>query len=314
MLTLIGTRLTILALRKRVQPIDLSQIRNKRLPSAPSGGGIVISFVLVICLVAADISYGIMLAMLLLIAVSLLHSIINIPVIFRVLVQAMAVAIPLNTMDSGLFSVLLPAMPDKILTGAAWIWFMHMFTSLDKTDGLCAIEAICICGAISMVAVFAGVFPSELSIYSLITASAIIGFLWWNWAPAKIRMGEVGSIPIGFILGYLLMQLSAAGYSYATAIIPAVILSDGIITHLKKIVGSNPKTPYYFERAMHHGRSAGGVGRYIIGTNILLAFLAIQTLLDADLSIVYTSLAYLCVFMLLGFFAYTRSVDSDETV
>ena len=68
LLTLIGTRLTIIALRRRTMPADVAQIRGDKPAPIPNGGGIVVVFALVICLLSADLSYGMVIAMLLLAA------------------------------------------------------------------------------------------------------------------------------------------------------------------------------------------------------------------------------------------------------
>ena len=43
---------------------------------------------------------------------------------------------------------------------------------------------------------------------------ACAGFLKWNWWKAKLFLGDVGSIPMGFVLGYLLILLALKGFLY----------------------------------------------------------------------------------------------------
>ncbi len=99
LISLLGTRLTILALRKRTILIDRPNLRSNHKAPTPRGGGIAVVITLIICLMVADIGYGIMLAMLLLAAVSLLDDIIGVPQPVRLLVQVMAVLIPLSAMS-----------------------------------------------------------------------------------------------------------------------------------------------------------------------------------------------------------------------
>ena len=42
-------------------------------------------------------------------------------------------------------------------------------------------------------------------------AAAALGFLVWNWAPARIFLGDVGSVPLGYVLGFLLLELAVRG-------------------------------------------------------------------------------------------------------
>ena len=48
--------------------------------------------------------------------------------------------------------------------------------------------------------------------YALVIAGVSLGFLWWNWPPARIFLGDVGSIPLGFLLAWLLFGLAAKGF------------------------------------------------------------------------------------------------------
>ena len=46
---------------------------------------------------------------------------------------------------------------------------------------------------------------------ALLIAAAAAGYLFWNWHPAKVFMGDAGSIPLGFLLGWLMLDLALAG-------------------------------------------------------------------------------------------------------
>lgn len=310
--SLLGTRLAILALRKRVQPIDLGALTGKKPPAIPSGGGIVVIFSLIICLLAADISYGLILSMLLLAAISMLHELIEVPQPVRLIVQVMALAIPLSVMKAGLFGGIAPLQADRILTGFLWIWFMNSLSISEKTNGPTSIETISIATGLCLIAVFAGAFPSALSVYSLILGASVTGFLWWNWPPAKIRMGDSGAIPIGFLLGYLLLTAANNGYHYVAAVAPAYLIAETVVTYLIRTFSANKNAPYYYQRARQNGFSEASIARYIIGVNILLVFLAARCVIDPELAIFYLGTAYLAVFMLMGFFAHNTGNESGK--
>jgi UDP-N-acetylmuramyl pentapeptide phosphotransferase/UDP-N-acetylglucosamine-1-phosphate transferase len=308
MISLLGTRLIILALRKRRVPSLPG-----RVVRAPKGGGIAVVMGLIICLLVADLSasvYTVVLALLLLAAVSLLDDLIGLPLLVRLLVQVMSVSVVLSTLPSPVLWFL-PGWLDKCIIGLVWLWFINLFNFLDDIDGMSVIGMFGIGSGLCLLAVFSGTFPTPLSIYGLIIASSACGFVWWSWNPAKILMGDVGSIPIGFFLGYLLLLAATTGYGYAALILPAYYLADGLITlgsrlhQRKKIFITH--TEHYCQKALANGRSPNSVSRYIAGTNILLIFLAQRTLLEPNLAIFYLGLSYLVVFMLLGFFAYHKS-------
>jgi UDP-N-acetylmuramyl pentapeptide phosphotransferase/UDP-N-acetylglucosamine-1-phosphate transferase len=313
LLSLLGTRLVILAFRNRVVSPDSRGLRQTPIAD---GGGIAVVMALIICLLVADINYGIVLGMFLLAAVSLLGDIIDVPLPIHLLIHLLAVLIPVSVMTHPVFGGLLPLWMDKTLTVILWMWFISLFNLMDGIDGIAPTEMICIGGGLVLITALTGIFPNPLSTYSLVFASAAWGFLWWNWHPAKILLGEVGSTPIGYLLGYLLYLAILSGYGYAAAILPAYYLSDATITLIRRIYqGQNileAHSQHYYQLAVRKGRRHESVVRYIFGVNLLLIFLATFSVLNPDPAIYCLAMAYMCVFMILGFFAYTAHNHRHE--
>ncbi len=310
LLTLLGTRLTILALRKRVVPFDPASLRPDYKKPPLKGGGVVVVMSLIICLLVADINYAIVFAMFMLTATSMLDELIDIFLPIRLLIQLLAVMIAINVVGIEVFGGLFPMWLDRVITAVLWVWFINLFNLMDGMDGMSPMEMVSIGMGMCLLTVLSGhVFPDMLSIYGLIVAAAGCGFLWWNWYPAKILLGEVGAIPIGFLIGYLLLLAVAAGYSYAAVILPAYYLSDATLTTIRRIYHKRKllvyHSDYYYLRALTSGRKPHAVVRYIFGINFLLIFQAVFSVIDPDLSIFYVGLAYASVFMMLGFFAHT---------
>jgi UDP-N-acetylmuramyl pentapeptide phosphotransferase/UDP-N-acetylglucosamine-1-phosphate transferase len=308
LISLIGTRLLILALRKRTVLVDIPNLRSNHKAPTPKGGGLAVMMALVICLLVADVNFSIVLSLLILSAISLLDDLIGIPVPVRLLVQVIAVAIPLSGMTEPVFSEVLPLWFDRGIAVLLWVWFINLFNFMDGIDGLAGTEMFCIGFGLCLPAAMAGNFPDQLSVYGLLAVSAAAGFLWWNWHPAKIFLGDVGSIPIGFFLGYLLLLASQHGYFYSVFILPAYYLSDGGITLLSRLHrGEKPwvaHSEHYYQRAVRSGHSHATVTRYIFGINLLLVMLSTLSVLDPEIALFHLAMAYLSVFMLLGFFAH----------
>lgn len=87
---------------------------------------------------------------------------------------------------------------------------------LDGLDGL--VPGVGIIGAliVALVSFTAGVNQPETGVLSLVFAAACAGFLVWNWSPAKMYLGEGGSVFIGFMLGVLAI---ISGGKIATALL-----------------------------------------------------------------------------------------------
>jgi UDP-N-acetylmuramyl pentapeptide phosphotransferase/UDP-N-acetylglucosamine-1-phosphate transferase len=115
----------------------------------------------------------------------------------------------------------------------------------------------------------------------VITASAV-GFVWWNWQPAKVFLGDVGSIPLGFLLGWLLLEILSTTYWPVAIILPLYYLADSSIT-LSRRIWRNERVwrahrEHFYQQATARGLSHAQVSMLICGNNILLVVLSIFSL------------------------------------
>jgi len=115
------------------------------------------------------------------------------------------------------------------------VWLTNLFNFMDGIDGLAGMEAVCVC-------VFGGflLFRAGLASYSQLSwslAAASLGFLLWNWPPAKIFMGDVGSGFLGFTLGALALFSSNSnpGLIWPWLIVLAAFFADATVTLLRRI-------------------------------------------------------------------------------
>ncbi len=82
------------------------------------------------------------------------------------------------------------------------VWVLNLFNFMDGIDGIATSEAMFVLvGATCLTA--SGPATAELSIIALVLAAACGGFLLWNWPPAKIFLGDVGSGYLGYLIAVL---------------------------------------------------------------------------------------------------------------
>lgn len=107
------------------------------------------------------------------------------------------------------------------------VWLLNLFNFMDGIDGIAAIEAICVCLGGVLVYVLQSDLDHQIDVL-LLLATAVAGFLCWNFPPAKIFMGDAGSGFLGIILG--LFSLKAASYDaeflWSWLILLAVFIVD----------------------------------------------------------------------------------------
>ncbi|HYG89109.1 MAG TPA: glycosyltransferase family 4 protein [Azospirillum sp.] len=208
----------------------------------------------------------------------------------RFLIQIAAVAVGLAALpaDGLILQGLVPWWLDRVLAAFAWLWFVNLFNFMDGINGLAGSEAATIGVGMALVAALAGLDP-ELALYALAAAGAALGFLRWNWDPAKVFMGDVGSVPLGYALGWLLLTVAALGAWPAALLVPAYFLTDATVTLLRRTAEGKKvwqaHREHFYQKATQQGRSHGEVVRAVLAANAALVALA-----AASLSIGWTAL------------------------
>lgn len=99
------------------------------------------------------------------------------------------------------------------------VWMLNLYNFMDGIDGLASIEAITTCLGLALIFLCVG-RTDQVWIF-LVLAAAVIGFLYWNFPPARIFMGDAGSGFLGITLSILVFQ--------ATKISPELLWSGGIL-------------------------------------------------------------------------------------
>ncbi|WP_431856169.1 MraY family glycosyltransferase [Azospirillum sp.] len=222
----------------------------------------------------------------------------------RFLTQIGAVVVGMAALppDGLVLQGLAPLWLDRVLAGVAWLWFVNLFNFMDGINGLAGSEAATVGGGLALVAALAGLKP-ELALYGLAAAGAALGFLRWNWDPAKVFMGDVGSVPLGYTLGWLLLTVAAEGMWVAALLVPAYFLTDATVTLLRRAAEGKKvwqaHREHFYQKATQRGRSHAEVVRAVLAANAALVALAAASLsvgwaaLPAGAAVILLLLAHL---------------------
>ncbi|BAL26041.1 glycosyltransferase family 4 protein [Azoarcus sp. KH32C] len=115
------------------------------------------------------------------------------------------------------------------------VWLLNLYNFMDGIDGIASVEAICVCvgGALLY---FLGGRP-DLMFLPLVLAAAVGGFLYWNFPPAKIFMGDAGSGFLGIVLGTLSIQAAwvSPAWLWSWLILLGVFIVDATWTLLRRL-------------------------------------------------------------------------------
>jgi UDP-N-acetylmuramyl pentapeptide phosphotransferase/UDP-N-acetylglucosamine-1-phosphate transferase len=286
-----GTALLIRYLVRR-QVLDQPNERSSHSVPTPRGGGIaVLSAILAGWLIDGLMSGTAGLADLVIPAAAVGLSLIcffddlrGLPALPRLLAQVAAVAPGLWLLADrgGLFAAVLPPVVDLALTGFLWLWFINLFNFMDGIDGITGVEMAALGIGLAGLSVTGQISLALLGPALAVTAAAL-GFLVWNWQPARIFMGDVGSVPAGYLIGWLLLSAvhgdGAMGNGWVfVLILPAYYLADSSITLARRLLkGENvlrAHRQHFYQRAVIRGHGHGRVCGSVILANAVLIIIA----------------------------------------
>ncbi len=111
------------------------------------------------------------------------------------------------------------------------VWVINLFNFMDGIDGIAASEAVFIILAATLLAFPMGV-SSNIPTTAAVLVGSCLGFLYWNWPPAKVFMGDVGSGYLGFVIAVFALK-SATDSSAALLvwlILGGVFFIDATVT------------------------------------------------------------------------------------
>ena len=184
------------------------------------------------------------------------------------------------------FQGLFPPWLDATLAVIGWVWFVNLFNFMDGIDGISGVESISIAAGVVLTGAILSIIPGGMTAQALAVAAATAGFLAWNWHPAKIFLGDIGSVGLGYLLAWLLLALAAMGEWEAALILPLYYLADATITLLHRLARREKvwqaHREHYYQQAVQNGRSHARVSAAVATTNLALVALALAAAATPD--------------------------------
>lgn len=116
------------------------------------------------------------------------------------------------------------------------VWLLNLYNFMDGIDGIAGVEAICSCAGGALLYLLLG--QPALALIPLVLAAAVAGFLYWNFPPARIFMGDAGSGFLGIVLGVLSLQAAwvAPELFWSWLILLGVFVVDATWTLLRRLL------------------------------------------------------------------------------
>ncbi|MGS0738605.1 MraY family glycosyltransferase [Pseudomonas sp. GG8] len=123
-----------------------------------------------------------------------------------------------------------------IIAAVYLVWMLNLYNFMDGIDGIASIEAICSCLGACLLYWLNGFFG--LIWLPFVLAMAVTGFLFWNFPPARIFMGDAGSGFLGVALGVISLQAAwvSPQFLWSWLILLGVFIVDATFTLMRRLL------------------------------------------------------------------------------
>lgn len=290
-LSLLGT-CGMIYLLSHYQVFDVPNKRSSHVKPTPRGGGFAVWIAILAGVGVANYlteysfhtSFVLLLWSLPLVIVSLWDDFVNVPAIIRLSVQFLVVFGTLFWLSS--FFAMSPFLMVSLAIG--WVWFINLYNFMDGIDGITSIETVMITIGVMSLSLVAFI-DKELFLLSFIISMSALGFLFWNWSPAKIFLGDVGSVFLGFIVGGVLCILAGQGHWIAALILSMYYLLDSTVTLALRVFQGKKfwqaHKEHFYQQAVQSGMSHEQVTRDVLFLDVFMIVLAVMSIKWVEISV-----------------------------
>jgi UDP-N-acetylmuramyl pentapeptide phosphotransferase/UDP-N-acetylglucosamine-1-phosphate transferase len=274
--------------------------RSSHAAPTPQGGGVAVVLAVMLTLGAAGVFIGpertalvgalpLGAAVVLLAVVGAIDDMFPIAALPRLTVQAVAVIVVVTSMPAELRAVpIVPIALERTAEIVAGLWFVNLVNFMDGIDWMTVAETVPTTASIFAFALL-GAAPQPAGSVALALCGAMLGFAPFNRPVAKLFLGDVGSLPVGLILFWLLLQLAGSGHLAAALLLPLYYVADTTITLLRRIVRGERITEahrtHFYQLATVRGFSVMAVVELVFTVNLALGVLAALSIWASSIAI-----------------------------
>jgi UDP-N-acetylmuramyl pentapeptide phosphotransferase/UDP-N-acetylglucosamine-1-phosphate transferase len=227
----------------------------------------------------------------------------------RLVLQAIAVGAIVATLPAS-FSIIpqLPRPFELAILLLGGMWFVNLVNFMDGIDWMTVAEAVPVAAGVALLGLI-GAAPAPAVLVALALLGGMIGFAPFNRPVARLFLGDVGSLPIGLMLGWILLLLAGRGHLAAALLLPLYYLADASITLGRRLIRRErvweAHRTHFYQRATAGGFSVSEVVVRVFVLNLALAALALVSAIEPDARVDLATLALggALVAWLLGTFA-----------
>jgi UDP-N-acetylmuramyl pentapeptide phosphotransferase/UDP-N-acetylglucosamine-1-phosphate transferase len=239
-------------------------------------------------LFGAEVRNGIslvLLAALLMLALGAVDDHYHLGAVAKLAVQAGAIALMLAALPEGMRALpYFPAWLERGLLFVGALWFVNLVNFMDGIDWMMVAEVVPITVGVALIGAL-GALPPEALIVALALNGAILGFAPFNRPVARLFMGDMGSLPVGLLLAWLLILVAGSGHLVAALLLPLYFVADTGATLLRRArAGERPwvaHRTHFYQRARDNGFTNMQIVGRIFLVNVGLVALAALSVVES---------------------------------
>jgi UDP-N-acetylmuramyl pentapeptide phosphotransferase/UDP-N-acetylglucosamine-1-phosphate transferase len=204
----------------------------------------------------------------------------------RLIMQILAVGVVIATLPAD-FRVVpeLPTAVERALLLLGGVYFVTLVNFMDGLDLMTVAEVVPVTAGVILLG-FNGAewLPAMLVAAALL--GAMLGFAPFNRPVARLFLGDVGSLPIGLLLGWLMLMLAGQGYLAAAILLPLYYLADATITLARRILRREKvweaHRSHFYQLATARGFTVAEVIGRVLLVNAALVALALISVVEPN--------------------------------
>src|SRR4051812_14504371 len=213
----------------------------------------------------------------------------------RLLIQALAVGAVIAVLPLDFSTVAqFPLWLERALLLLGGIWLVNLTNFMDGIDWMTVAEIVPVTAGLALLGLI-GAAPAPVVLVAIALLGATVGFAPFNRPVARLFLGDVGSLPIGLLLGWLLIMLAGKGHLVSALLLPLYYLADASITLLQRIIRREPvwraHRTHFYQRATDNGFSVREIVVRVFVLNVALAGLALVSAIEPDPGVDLATLA-----------------------
>ncbi|MGE3986790.1 MraY family glycosyltransferase [Pseudorhodoplanes sp.] len=264
--------------------------RSSHQTPTPQGGGIAVTAAFILVASASMVATGagsaqiattmvaVFSATVLIAVLGAVDDIRSIAVAPRLLIQTLSVVVVIATLPADFqMTPFLPWWIERVLLVTAGVWFVNLVNFMDGLDWMTVAEFVPLTGGLVLLGAM-GAVPPYAVICALALLGALIGFAPFNRPVARLFLGDVGSLPLGLVVGWLLALLANKGHLAAAILLPLYYLMDATITLIRRLARGErvwqAHRTHFYQRATDNGFTVRQVIARVVAVNIALVALA----------------------------------------